>query len=437
MLSCAVAARAQTPGTDIRVIGEHRPVPGDTPDLAGKLARLDAQRKAWGAVVSALQERADLKVLGLSPVHIQAYAAVLTDLKEEPLRPGAPLQAPLLVGFDTTETVKRIALLHKDQDVSPAVVRKWMEMQQLREQLANQTRRRASATGAAAATVAREQEATLLALNVKHLVARATAAMARTEPSTIGGRVATAAGRDRAKQLAEAARALAPDSADVHTLMGDLAVDAEEPEAAEAAYRKALAGNESSAPAHIKLAEAIRLQGKFEDAITELREAIRLDPNSALAHSDLGLILRAQGDLAGSIAEYREAIRVDPDSADSHNGLAVALANQGRRDLAVAEFKEMIRIDPDSTLGYYNLSIALADLDRDVEAAAALREVIRINPTHYNARYNLGEMFRLEGKFDESATQFREYVRLAPDTPQNQRNLRRARQFIQQFSDQK
>jgi hypothetical protein len=32
---------------------------------------------------------------------------------------------------------------------------------------------------------------------------------------------------------------------------------------------------------------------------------------------------------------------------------------------------------------------------------------------------------------------FREYVRLAPDTPQNQRNLRRARQFIQQFSDEK
>jgi TolA-binding protein len=76
-------------------------------------------------------------------------------------------------------------------------------------------------------------------------------------------------------------------------------------------------------------------------------------------------------------------------------------------------------------------------MDRDVEAAAALREVIRIYPDHYNAHYNLGEMFRLEGKFDESAKQFREYVRLAPDTPQNQRNLRRARQFIQQYSEEK
>ena len=74
-------------------------------------------------------------------------------------------------------------------------------------------------------------------------------------------------------------------------------------------------------------------------------------------------------------------------------------------------------------------------LDRDVEAAAALREVIRINPNHYNARYNLGELFRLEGKYDEAVTQFREYLRLAPDTPQNRRNITRAKGFIQQFED--
>ncbi|HWV93694.1 MAG TPA: tetratricopeptide repeat protein, partial [Vicinamibacterales bacterium] len=91
--------------------------------------------------------------------------------------------------------------------------------------------------------------------------------------------------------------------------------------------------------------------------------------------------------------------------------------------------------DPDSTIGYYNLAYALADLDRDVESAAALREVIRINPNHYNAHYNLGELFRLEGKYDESAKRFREYLRLAPDTPQNQRNIERARGFVQKFED--
>ena len=143
----------------------------------------------------------------------------------------------------------------------------------------------------------------------------------------------------------------------------------------------------------------------------------------------------AETELLPYLDRYREAIRIDPDWADAHNGLAVTFARQGRADLAVEQFREVTRIDPDSTIGYFNLATALADLDRDVEAAAALREVIRIYPDHYNAHYNLGEMFRLEGKFDESAKQFREYVRLAPNTPQTQRNLRRARQFIEQYSD--
>src|SRR6185369_17594358 len=98
---------------------------------------------------------------------------------------------------------------------------------------------------------------------------------------------------------------------------------------------------------------------------------------------------------------------------------------------AVKEFREIVRVDPDSAMGYFNLASALANMDEDQESAAALREVVRINPNHYNAHYNLGELFRLEGKFDDSVKQFNEYLRLAPDTPQNQGNIRRAKDFVQ------
>jgi hypothetical protein len=45
-------------------------------------------------------------------------------------------------------------------------------------------------------------------------------------------------------------------------------------------------------------------------------------------------------------------------------------------------------------------------------------------------------LFRLEAKYDESVKQFREYLRLAPDTPQNRRNIERAKSFIQKFEEQ-
>jgi len=280
-----------------------------------------------------------------------------------------------------------------------------------------------------------ERARLLTSHRAKHLAAQASAALARTEESAVGGRAPTDEGRERATQLADAAVALAPDSPDAHEVMGDLLIDASDPEAAEDEFRKALIG-ENAASLRTKLAEALRLQGNFAEAIAELRQAIQLDSRSARAHSGLGLALRAQRNLPESTAAYQEAIRLDPDLIDAHNGLAVTLANQGKLNDAVAEFREIIRVDPDSAIGYYNLAYALADLDRDVESAAALRQVVRINPNHYNARFNLGELFRLEGKYDESVKQFREYLRLAPDAPQNQRNIERARGYIQKFGDQ-
>jgi len=75
-----------------------------------------------------------------------------------------------------------------------------------------------------------ERARVLTALQAKHLAAQASAALARTQESAIGGRAPTDEGRERAKKLADAALALAPDSPDVHEVRGDLFIDASEPE---------------------------------------------------------------------------------------------------------------------------------------------------------------------------------------------------------------
>jgi tetratricopeptide (TPR) repeat protein len=376
----------------------------------GDVARetLEAQFTAWRAAVAQLLERTDVKALRLKPVEVEAYTAVILDTDDPRSR------------VDFADVVRRMTMLRKDQDATSDIVDTWIGMQQVHKQLGS--------------SGARERAQMITALQAKHLAARSSAAIARTEESAIGGRAPTSEGRQRAKQLADAALALLPDSPDAHEAMGDLLVDASQPEAAEDEFRKALLGD-NSASVRTKLAEALRLQGRFDEAVKELREAIRVEPGSARAHSGLGLALRAQRNLPESTAAYQEAIRLDPDLIDAHNGLAVALANQGKLNEAVAEFREIIRVDPDSAIGYYNIAYALADLDRDVESAAALREVVRINPNHYNARFNLGELFRLEGKYDESVKQFREYLRLAPDAPQNRRNIERAKGYIEKFAD--
>jgi len=441
VLTCATAAaRAQSATIEFDVTGEHRMTKGDTDESARQLALVDARSKAWGTAVQRLQDRGDVKGLRLTPIQVEAFTPTLLEIEEQPAQSAtgaAPRTARVRLHgrMDVGELTRRMAGLRNDQDAAFDLVEAWNEAQQLHRQLANQTQLRASLPDDKASAIVREQLQTIVILNAKHVSAQASAALARTEPSAVGGRTSSEEGRQKARELAESALALSPDSPDAHDVMGDIWLDELEPEAAEAEFRKSLLAHAESSSGRTKLAEALRLQGKFDEAVAELREAIRIEPGSARAHSGLGLALRAQSRLPEAVAAYEEAIRLDPDLIDARNGLAVALANQGRLEEAVAQFREIIRVDPDSAIGYYNLAYALADLDRDVESAAALREVIRINPNHYNARYNLGELFRLEGKYDESAKQFREYLRLAPDTPQNQRNIERAKGFVQKFED--
>ena len=409
----AASAYAQTAAIEIRVTGRHTITSADTPELARQLAQIDGQRAAWREAAARLRTRADVTALRLKPAELDAYTAVI--VQAEAVSSTASSSAtkgdmllPMRARVDPSAAVNQMRLLHRDQDAAYDLVEAWARLQ---------------------------QAPTPAAFTAVLMAARATAALVRSEERPVGGRAPTNEGRERAKRLADAALDASPDAAEPHAVLGDLLIDAQQPEAAEAEFRKALATANTSA-FQTKLAEALRLQGKFDEAVAALREALRLEPTSAPAHGALALALVGQRNSTEALAAYQEALRLDPDLIDAHNGLAVLLAREGRLDDAVVEFREMTRVDPDSAIGYYNLAIALADLDRDVESAAALREVIRINPNHYNAHYNLGEMFRLEGKYDESAKQFREYLRLAPATPQTRRNIERATGFVKRFEDQ-
>ena len=440
VVTVASSAFAQPPATDIRVTGEHPMAKADTPDSAKQLALVDAEHKTLREAVARLQNVPEAKGLQLKPNQLDAYAAAIVDIQEQSARTataasGAVYQVDVLLRLDASETVRRLGRLHKDQEASHALVAVWKQAEELRQQLSEQTQRLAGPTSGDASNAAQERQRTLTALRVKQLTAQVTAALARIEERPVGGRAPSTEGRQRARRLAELALAMSSDSADAHYAMGDVLMDAGQPQAAEAEYRKALQGNAGLSAGHTKLANALLAQQRMPEAGTELREALRIDPAFVPAHSDLGLVLRAQGNISEAMSEFQEALRLDPDFVDAHNGLAITLAGQRRIPEAVAQFREIVRIDPDSAIGYYNLAYALADIDKDEESAEALREVVRINPDHYNAHYNLGELFRLEGKFDEAARQFREYLRLAPDTAQTRRNIERAKDFIKMFEN--
>ncbi len=97
---------------------------------------------------------------------------------------------------------------------------------------------------------------------------------------------------------------------------------------------------------HFLLGNALREQGKLNEAIDAYRAMVRLQPSGVEAHTSLGIALADQGNLEDAIAEFRAAIRLDPHDPKARHNLGKALANRGRWDEAIAEFRAAIRLDP-------------------------------------------------------------------------------------------
>jgi len=423
LMSFALAASAQSLAPDIRVTGEYAATSGDTPDTAKQMATVAAERKSIEEAAAKMENLQDVKVLQLNAAQLDAYGIGALEPISEATRSSVQgnrttYRVDAVIKIDEA-SVRRFTILRKDRDATADLIRIGKEIESLHHQLETQSA---------------ERQKTLTVLHIKILSAHVTAAIAKTEEGPSSRRISTKEGRERGKAFADQAIALEPDSPDAHYAMGDVLMELDKPDLADAEYRKALLVTKDSWRGHAKLANALRLEGKLPDAIAEFHEAIRIDPNIAQVHADLGLTLNTQKKATEAIAEYREAIRLDWDSIDGHNGLAIVLASQRKIPAAVEEFKEIIRIDPELVVGHYNAAIALADMEMDAESAAELREVVRINPNHYNAHYNLGELLRLEGKYDDAARQFREFLRLAPDnTAAAKRNRERAEKLVRDY----
>ena len=81
-------------------------------------------------------------------------------------------------------------------------------------------------------------------------------------------------------------------------------------------------------------------------------------PYLAFAHNNLGNALKAQGKMEEAIVAYRDAIRIQPDAVPHYN-LGIALNSRGKPDEAIGEFRTAIRLRPAYTEAHYFLARTL------------------------------------------------------------------------------
>ena len=168
------------------------------------------------------------------------------------------------------------------------------------------------------------------------------------------------------------------------------------PEAAEAAYREAIALEAEWLPAYVNLADLHRAQGREGEAEEVLRQALgEVDETPPIRHA-LGLLLVRTGRMEEALVELQFAAEAAPDQARFGYVYGVALSGAKRTDEAVAVFEDGLRTHPRDR----DLLFALAVLYRDLgEVRNGRRIALRlkdVEPMRERADILLAELDALE-----------------------------------------
>ena len=180
----------------------------------------------------------------------------------------------------------------------------------------------------------------------------------------------------RAKAAATKALALDDKLADAHTSLA-FALDlyAWDWEAAESAYRRALALNPGYATAHQWYAWHLMVMGRTAAGIAELRTAESLDPLSPILIADLADALCIAHLYDDSLRQSRTALELHPNFAVAHYQLGQTLVQLHRLDEAITEFRKAIALAGGNTTFDSNLAHAYAVSGRAEEATKILKDL--------------------------------------------------------------
>ena len=116
--------------------------------------------------------------------------------------------------------------------------------------------------------------------------------------------------------------------------------------------------------------------GRYEEAAAEFRKAIAANPQSVPAHVNLGATLTQLGDLKGATEEFEKTLLIDPNNTNAHYNLAFLQANDNNHERAIVHLKAVLKINPNDLGARLLLVQQLSKLRRCDEAAEWQKKLI-------------------------------------------------------------
>ena len=124
------------------------------------------------------------------------------------------------------------------------------------------------------------------------------------------------------------------------------ALEATDPKAAEALYRRVVEAAPDHADAYANLGFLMCESGRNAEAAALYAQAIRHCPQAPLLHYNRGVALEALGRVQEAVQSYEACLRLAPEMADAHQNAALLYARAGDKHSAIRHFSAYRRLQP-------------------------------------------------------------------------------------------
>lgn len=178
-----------------------------------------------------------------------------------------------------------------------------------------------------------------------------------------------------------------------------------------------------SVAAHKLNAEALEMQGKWDDAQREYETILEKEPNAQGIHYLLGRLYLSKPDPEGKSMElakqqFTKELEIDPKNAGAHYILGQIATKDEAWEQAVEEFSEAAKLDPNFAEAYLGWGFSLVTLKKYEDAIAPLRKAEAMQPGNPAVHYALATALSRSGHKEEAEKEFEIHHNLTAP-PQN------------------
>jgi tetratricopeptide (TPR) repeat protein len=158
-------------------------------------------------------------------------------------------------------------------------------------------------------------------------------------------------------------------------------------------------------------AEALEIQGKWDEAAKEYQQVLKQNPGLAGIHYRLGRILVSKPDFGPEAAqeaqkEFEAELKIDPSNPGAEYVLGQLAKQNQQWDEAVRHFSRAAKLDAGFGDAFVGWGGALVSLKSFPEAISPLETAVKLQPQNPAAHYLLAIAYARTGRKDDGDREF-------------------------------